>query len=189
VQRQRSAVEKIWTADFQKLKRLGEEGGPGGKKELRAWQVYGNVKLLAKRLKFTVPVGPNGKFGGPVADVLGIVVSSFGLAESIAAKDTKGIVKNAIGIVGGLVGLVAFGFLSQGFAMGGPIGAFAGAIFFLIPMIVDLLWPSNLAIETANKLSEVSRNDLNGYLSQLKGVREEGMKRLVKQPHSTRNTN
>lgn len=162
------------------MKRLGEQNGPGGKKELRVWQMYGKVKVLTKRLKFTVPFGPNGKFGGPVADVLGIVVSSFGLAECISTGNTNGIVKNAIGIVGSLVGLVAFGFVTQGVAIAGPIGALVGAVFFIIPMIVDLLWPSNLAIETANKLSEVSRNDLNGYLSQLRGMREEGKKRLVR---------
>ena len=131
--------------------------------------------MLVKRLKFK-PTSP-GKFVGPVSDVLGIVVSGLGLADAIEHQNTKGIVKSVIGIVGGLVGLVAFGFVLKGFALAGPIGALAGAAFFIIPLIVELLWPSNLAIETANKLSEISRNDMEGYLSQLKKFTESGKNR------------
>jgi hypothetical protein len=171
----RNQLNKAWTDDFNRLKALGESDDPDAPKDLKAWQVYGKIKVLVKRLKFK-PTSP-GRFTGPVADVLGIVVSSFGLADAIANGNTKGIVKNVVGIVGGLVGLVAFGFVTQGIAIAGPIGALAGAVFFIIPLIVELAWPSNLAIETANKLSEVSRNDLNGYSSQLKRFSDSGKKR------------
>ncbi|KAJ7386528.1 hypothetical protein OS493_008664 [Desmophyllum pertusum] len=42
------------------------------------------------------------------------------------------------------------------------------------PLIVQLFWPTSLALETANKLTEISRNDLQGYQHQLEKFTESG---------------
>jgi hypothetical protein len=135
---------------------------------VKAWHVYGTVKALVKRLKFQTEPG---RFLGPVSDIVGIVISGFGLADAIENSNTKGIVKSVVGIVGGLVGLAAFALAMPGF------GAIAGVAFFIIPMIIEAFWPSNFAIETANKLSEISREDMEGHLTQLMKFSASGSKR------------
>lgn len=164
---ERNALADGWLADFNRLKELAESSSPTPKK-LKAWQVYGTAKALIKRLKFDTKPG---KFLGPVSDVLGIVISGFGLADAIENSNIKGIVKSVVGIVGGLVGLAAFGLAMPG------LGAVAGVAFFIIPMIIEALWPSNLAIETANKLSEISRKDMEGHLTQMIKFSASGKKR------------
>lgn len=164
---ERNEVADAWLADFNRLKELAESNSPTPKKR-KASEVYGTAKALIKRLKFE---SKPGKLVGPVSDVVGIVISAFSLADAIENSNTKGIVKSVVGIVGGLVGLAAFGLAMPG------LGALAGVAFFIIPMLIEAFWPSNLAIETANKLSEISREDMEGHLTQLIKFSASGKKR------------
>lgn len=87
-------------------------------------------------------------------------------------------VNSVLGIVGSVVGLTLFtSALVTGLEILSTLNALAGAAFFMLPLIVKLFWPSNLAIDTANKLTEISRNDLDGHLHQLGQFSESGARR------------
>lgn len=168
----RDNIFNAWKADFERLKQLAEASRPSPK-QVKAWHVYGKVKFFVKRLNF-----PPKLRVGPVSDVLGIVISGMGLYDAIKNKNTMGIVNSVLGIVGSVVALSLFSAsLITGLQVLSTISALAGVAFFIAPLIVQLFWPSNLAIETANKLTEISRNDLQGYRHQLGRFTESGARR------------
>lgn len=126
-----------------------------------------------KRLKF-----PPKLRVGPVSDILGIVVSGMGLYDAIKNKNTMGMVNSVLGIVGSVVALSLYSAaLITGLQVLSTISALAGVAFFIAPLIVQLFWPRSLALETANKLTEISRNDLQGYQHQLGRFTESGARR------------
>ena len=113
-----------------------------------------------------------------MSDILGIVVSGMGLYDAIKNKNTMGMVNSALGIVGSVVGLTLFAItVKTGLVVLTTASALAGAVFFIAPLVVQLFWPKNLALETANKLTEISRNDLQGYQHQLGQFFETGARR------------
>lgn len=129
-----------------------------------------------KRLKF--PPTSQLRFVGPVSDILGIIVSGIGLYDAIQTDNTMGMVYSVLGIVGGIVALTLFTtVMITGIQTLSAISAVAGVAFFIAPLIVQIIWPRSLAIETANKLSEISQKDLQGYLHQLEKFSESGSRR------------
>ena len=124
----------------------------------------------------------------PISDVLGIVISGMGLHDAIKNKNTMGIVNNVIGIVGCTVALglfaaqaaakhVASKVLAKLVTFIPVVGPILGFAFFFAPLLVQMFWPRSLAIETANKLTEVARDDLQGYRQQLAGLSQTGAQR------------
>ncbi|XP_078353902.1 uncharacterized protein LOC144638585 [Oculina patagonica] len=165
----RRNIFNAWKADLRELQQLAEAGKPSPK-AVRAWHVYGKAKFFIKRIKF-----PPKYRVGPWSDILGIVVSGINLHNAIKNKNSLGMVNSVLGIVGSVVGLTLFtSALVTGLEILSTLNALAGAAFFMLPLIVKLFWPSNLAIDTANKLTEISRNDLDGYLHQLGQFSESG---------------
>ena len=113
-----------------------------------------------------------------MSDILGIIVSGIGLYDAIQTDTTMGMVNSVLGIVGGIVALTLFTTaMITGIQILSAISAVAGFAFFIAPLIVQIIWPRNLAIETANKLSEISQKDLQGYLHQLEKFSESGSRR------------
>ncbi|KAL9950616.1 hypothetical protein ACROYT_G043139 [Oculina patagonica] len=168
----RRNIFNAWKADLRELQQLAEAGKPSPK-AVRAWHVYGKAKFFIKRIKF-----PPKYRVGPWSDILGIVVSGINLHNAIKNKNSLGMVNSVLGIVGSVVGLTLFtSALVTGLEILSTLNALAGAAFFMLPLIVKLFWPSNLAIDTANKLTEISRNDLDGYLHQLGQFSESGARR------------
>ena len=89
-----------------------------------------------------------------------------------------GIVNNVIGIVGCVVALTLWSAaLVTGIQVLSTVSALAGVAFFIAPLIIQLIWPRSLALETANKLTEISQKELQGYLHQLGGFSESGSRR------------
>ena len=113
-----------------------------------------------------------------MSDILGIVVSAMSLHDAIKNKNTMGIVNSVIGIVGCVVALTLWSAaLITGVQVLSAISAMAGVAFFIAPLIIQLFWPRSLALETANKLTEVSQKELQGYIHQLEGFSEAGTRR------------
>ena len=171
----RKKIFDAWKQDFTGLKTLSEAKNPTAK-TLRALLVYGRVKYYLKRLEFGRPdseIQKKLKFIRPVADVLGIIVSAGGLVDAIITKNTVGIINNVLGIVGSVVGLSLFtAALTASGATQVVLAAASGLVgtaFFIIPLTVLAFWPTNLAVESANKLSKVSQKDLEDYFQHLGG--------------------
>lgn len=172
----RQNIWQAWKRDLERLERIAQSSGPSPK-EVRIWHVYGKVRFAIKQLKFP-PTSKAEVIKGPVSDILGIVVSAMGLYDAIKNKNTLGIVNNVIGIVGCVVALTLW---SATFVTGiqvlSTVSALAGVAFFIAPLIIELFWPRSLALETANKLTEISQKELQGYLHQLRGFSESGSRR------------
>ena len=100
------------------------------------------------------------RFVGPVSDILGIIVSGIGLYDAIQTDNTMGMVNSVLGIVGGIVALTLF-----------------TTVMITGIQIVSAISAVETAIETANKLSEISQKDLQGYLHQLETFSESGSRR------------
>lgn len=169
----REAIFNAWKADFAKLKQLANRNRPSPK-EVKAWHVYGKVRYFVRRLDFP-PQLANVR---PFTDILGIVISGMGLHDAIKNQNKMGIVNNILGIVGCTVALglfaaqtvakhVASKVLAKLVGFIPVVGPVLAIAFFLAPIIVQILWPRSLAIETANKLTEVASHELQGYRDQL----------------------
>ncbi|KAK2563041.1 hypothetical protein P5673_014050 [Acropora cervicornis] len=165
-------IFEAWKRDMERLQRLAESTRPSPKNP-KIWQVYGSCKYFFKQLRF--PPTSSMRFAGPISDILGIVVSSIGLYDAIQKKNTLGIVNSVLGIVGGVVALSLFtAAVTTGVKVFATIGGLAGAAFFVVPLLIQMFWPRSLAIETANKLTEISQKDLQGNLHQLSRLSESG---------------
>lgn len=168
-------IFEAWKRDMERLQRLAELTRPSPKNP-KIWEVYGSCKYFFKQLRF--PPTSSMRFAGPISDILGIVVSSIGLYDAIQKKNTLGIVNNVLGIVGGVVALSLFtAAVTTGIKVFATIGGLAGAAFFVVPLLIKMFWPRSLAIETANKLTEISQKDLQGNLHQLSRLSESGSRR------------
>ena len=118
------------------------------------------------------------RFAVPISDILGIVVSSIRLFDAIQKKNTLGIVNSVLGIVGGVVALSLFtAAVTTGIKVFATIGGLAGAAFFVVPLLIKMFWPRSLAMETANKLTEIFQKDLQGNLHRLSRLSESGSRR------------
>ena len=113
-----------------------------------------------------------------MSDILGIVVSAMNPHDAIKNKNTMGIVNSVIGIVGCVVALTLWSAtLITGIQVLSTISALAGVAFFVAPLIIQIFWPRSLALETANKLTDVSQKELQGYVYQLGGFSGAGSRR------------
>lgn len=112
---------------------------------------------------------------GPMTDVVHIVLGIQGLAEAISTNNVKGIVKSSVGIIGATValGLFAAG-TAGGVALAAQVAPVVGLLFYIAGMFIEAFWPSNTAIETANKLSSYARQEINGFSPQLQQMSREG---------------
>ena len=169
----RKKIFSAWKEDLTGLKTLSEASNPTAR-ELRSLLVYGKVKYYVKRLQFgrtKSEIHQNLKFIRPVADTLGIIVSGIGLVDAIITKNTVGIINNVLGIVGSVVGLSLFTASLTASAVAKvvlvAVSGLVGTAFFIIPLTVLAFWPTNLAVETANKLTKVSQKDLEDYFQHL----------------------
>ena len=172
----RQNIWQAWKRDLQRIERIAQASGPSPK-QVGIKQMYGKIRFAIKQLKFP-PTSTAGLIRGPVSDILGIVVSAMSLHDAIKNKNTMGIVNSVIGIVGCVVALTLWSAaLITGIQVLSAISALAGVAFFIAPLIIQLFWPRSLALETANKLTEISQKELQGYLHQLGGFSESGSRR------------
>ncbi|KAL9977465.1 hypothetical protein ACROYT_G014871 [Oculina patagonica] len=172
--RARQNILDAWKADFEGLRQLAEASKPSPK-ALRAWHVYGSARFLVKNLEKQVKQLAKYKPLGIISDILGIVVSGMGLHDAIKNKNTMGMVNSVLGIVGCVVALSLYtAALFTGLQVLSTISGVAGIVFWITPLIIKLIWPKNMIIETANALTNISRNDLKGYQDQLGRFTESG---------------
>ena len=75
--------------------------------------------------------------------------------------------KSSVGIIGATVALGLFAAGSAGVAVAAQIAPVVGLLFYIAGMFIEAFWPSNTAIETANKLSKYARDEINGFSPQL----------------------
>lgn len=171
----RQRIFDAWKKDIKRLEKIAETGTPSAHKT-KVWQVYGKVKYFVKQLKF--PQTSVLRFHGPVADILGIAIGITGLRESIQKKNTLGIVNNVLAIVGGATGLLFFGLkMATGLEIFGTVGGLLGAAFFVVPIMISLIWPKSPTVDTANRLTEISSDNLNAYRTQLRSFTASGTHR------------
>ncbi|KAL9950615.1 hypothetical protein ACROYT_G043138 [Oculina patagonica] len=167
--RARQNIFDAWKADFKRLQQLAETGKPSPMK-VRAWHVYSTVRFFVERLKLPAVLRV-----GPVSEILGIVVNGMRLYDAIKNRNTMGMVISVLGIVGCVVALSLYtATLITGLQVLSTISGVAAVTFWITSTIVYLVWPRNKVIETANKLTEFSRNDLKGYQHQLERFTESG---------------
>ena len=158
---QRTRFHNAWVNDNTRIEKQSNNLA-------RAKLLWADMRQIIKR----VPA-PELKLG-PLTDVVHIVLGIQGLAEAISTNNVKGIVKSSVGIIGATVALGLFAAGSAGVALAAQVAPVVGLLFYIAGMLIEAFWPSNTAIETANKLSSYARQEINGFSPQLQQMSQEG---------------